>query len=682
MFCSSSSETTGRGRIASAIGALVVLFLLGLCLHNIAAILPASRWGEVFRGPPVDDIPLILLRESLLPRLIVAVLCGWALGLAGALFQVILRNKLAEPTTLGVSAGAQLALVASTFWLPELWGIGRLAVAFAGAAGATGTVFLLAWDRILSPGRLISAGLFVCLYCGALATVPVLLHGEALRGLFVWSSGSLLQDGWSAAWQLAALIGPISIIVFPLTRSMSLLALEDAHASALGLSVKLWRMTGILLAMLLSATVVSAVGVIGFIGLAAPALTRLAGARSPASLIAWSPAAGSLLLVAADQGVQALFPASAELPTGIATAIIGSSLVLWLSRRAAPEPPAGNDGSDPLARRLSKPALWLSLLAFALGALAWMSVHLGQGPTGWHFGSGDAWERVLSLRLPRVAVALAAGAALGGAGMLIQRLTGNPMASPELLGISSGAALAIVAAVLWLPIDNAVYQTAAASAGGAAALLALLVQTRRGPFASGRLVLVGVMLGTFMSAVVSLLLVSGDPRMAGLLPWMAGTTYQATFWSAGIVTLMTGVGLASAAATARWLTILPLGQVISRGVGVPIRASHIVLISITALLTGTAVVSVGPLSFVGLLAPHMVTMSGLQRPLHQLFGSAMLGACLMVLADWLGRNLLFPFEIPAGLFAAIVSGPYFFFLMWSSAKARLPYGFGVSRSNG
>lgn len=110
---------------------------------------------------------------------------------------------------------------------------------------------------------------------------------------------------------------------------------------------------------------------------------------------------------------------------------------------------------------------------------------------------------------------------------------------------------------------------------------------------------------------------------------------------------------------ARWLEILPLGEASSRAVGVGLTASRFRLLLVTAMLTGAATLIVGPLSFVGLMAPHMARMTGLQRPMPQLCGAAIIGALIMLLADWLGRNLLFPYQVPAGLLATFIGGPYF-----------------------
>ncbi|KGM30929.1 iron chelate uptake ABC transporter family permease subunit, partial [Inquilinus limosus] len=113
----------------------------------------------------------------------------------------------------------------------------------------------------------------------------------------------------------------------------------------------------------------------------------------------------------------------------------------------------------------------------------------------------------------------------------------------------------------------------------------------------------------------------------------------------------------------RWLTILPLGPATGRALGVSLARSRAALLLLAAILTAGATLTVGPLSFVGLMAPHIVRMLGLRRPTPQILAAGLLGAGLMVLADWLGRTIAFPWQVPAGLVATFVGGTYFIWLM-------------------
>jgi iron complex transport system permease protein len=157
---------------------------------------------------------------------------------------------------------------------------------------------------------------------------------------------------------------------------------------------------------------------------------------------------------------------------------------------------------------------------------------------------------------------------------------------------------------------------------------------------------------------------SGDPRFSFLLAWMAGSTYgitgtQAFFYVGSALILVPLTVL-----THRWIGLLSLGEVMSREAGIAIGRARGTILLLSAGLTAASILLIGPLSFVGLIGPHLATAIGLRRPLHHLLGGMLLGGLVMIAADWLGRNLLFPYQIPAGLLAALVGGPYFLLMQW------------------
>lgn len=182
---------------------LLVLFIAALWLSwvNFNAALPRAQWGEALWQPSVDSIAQMLFHFSLLPRVAVSLLVGAGLGLVGVLFQQVLRNPLAEPTTLGVATGAQLGITITTLWaLP-----GVLTAQFAALAGACivgALVFGVSWGKRLSPVTLILAGLVVSMYCGAVNQLLVIFHHDQLQSMFLWSTGSLTQTDWSVVQQL------------------------------------------------------------------------------------------------------------------------------------------------------------------------------------------------------------------------------------------------------------------------------------------------------------------------------------------------------------------------------------------------------------------------------------------------------------------------------------------------
>ncbi|EKA29043.1 iron-hydroxamate transporter permease subunit, partial [Yersinia enterocolitica subsp. enterocolitica WA-314] len=272
-------------------------------------------------------------------------------------------------------------------------------------------------------------------------------------------------------------------------------------------------------------------------------------------------------------------------------------------------------------------------------------------------------QALLHWRWPRVLAALAAGMMLAVAGTLIQKLTGNPMASPEVLGISSGASFGVVIMMFIVPGNALAWLLPAGSLGAAATLLLILIVAGRGGFSPGRMLLAGIALSTAFTTVITMLLASGDPRMRGLLAWISGSTYAvdgSQALSTGVIAL---VLIALAPLCRRWLMILPLGSVTARALGVALAPSRLAILLLAAIMTAAATLTVGPLSFVGLMAPHMARMLGFRRAIPQLFITAILGGLLMVFADWCGRMLLFPNQIPAGLLATFIGAPYFVYLL-------------------
>jgi iron complex transport system permease protein len=370
-----------------------------------------------------------------------------------------------------------------------------------------------------------------------------------------------------------------------------------------------------------------------------------------------------LLVWAADQIVQAIGTLTgAELPAGMLTGLLGAPLMLVLLPRLHERHVDLNEDLPSRRRMPAGPLLALSLLAIVAVTLALIA---GQGVSGWWWAASG--ELVLNWRTPRVAASFAAGAALALAGMIMQRMTGNAMASPELLGVSSGAALGMVLVVLLVPeLDRAVLLGGAAM-GALLVLQAIFLLGRRSSLSPERLLLTGVAVTTIVATLSSMVMLSGHPRLDLLLRMVSGSTYLVSAQEAAATVLVASAGIGLVFLTARSLAILPLGQAAATALGLAIGRSRMVLLLIASLLTGAATLVVGPLSFVGLVAPHLVRMIGLAGPAAQGIGSALAGGILMALADWVGRNIAFPWQIPAGLLAALVCCPYF---LWLVARRR------------
>ena len=648
----------------AALLSLLFLLALGLTLVNLQQALPLAQWSQALWSPATDNVSQMVFHYSLLPRLVLALQVGAGLGLAGLLFQQVLRNPLAEPTTLGVSSGAQLGITVATLWQLPGGAVTQQFAALIGAVVVGVLVFGVAWRKRLSPVTLILAGLVLSLYSGAVNQIFAIFNHDQLQNMFLWSTGALNQMSWENVLQLWPRLLLALLLTLALLRPLTLMGLDDGVAKNLGLALSVARVGGLGLAILLSAQLVNVAGIIGFIGLFAPLLAKMLGGRRLITRMLLAPLTGALLLWLADSCVLWLSTHWRDIPTGTATALLGVPILLWLlpRLRTGSVPPALNQGDKVPAERQNL-LRWALTGLVILALLGWGGLAFGRDAQGWVWSAGEMLQSLLPWRAPRVLAALVTGLMLGVAGSLIQRLTGNPMASPEVLGISSGAAFGVVMMMFFVPGDALAWLLPAGALGAALTLLVIMAVASRGGFSPERMLLAGMALNSAFVTLLMLLLASGDPRMGGLLSWISGSTYNISGTQAVQSAVCALVLVSLAPLASRWLTLLPLGSATARSAGMALTPARLSLLLLAAALTASATLTIGPLSFVGLMAPHMARMLGFRRALPQLLLSGLLGAGLMVLADWCGRMLAFPDQIPAGLMATFLGAPYFIWLL-------------------
>ncbi|WP_421780286.1 Fe(3+)-hydroxamate ABC transporter permease FhuB [Kiloniella litopenaei] len=610
------------------------------------------------------DVQQMLFLFSGLPRLSIAILCGLALGFSGAILQLALRNPLASPTTMGVSAGAYLALVIAGLFFPATLVYGREVIALVGAGVAAALVFGLMARRDFSPISLVLTGLIVSLYFGALASLLVLLNDRYLASLFIWGAGSLSQQSWdvvNSLWPQLAVLFCLSMIM---VRPFSLLVLGDSSASSLGVSPGMIRFFAVSIAIALAAFVTSAVGVIGFIGLVAPMIVRLCGARKVLSQLIWSALIGATLLWMTDAVIQILAGSLREfVPTGAVTALLGSPLLLFLIPRMKFETVVQTDSAPVVWRQVAGLRLLMIMSVISIGIVI-LAVTLGRdADLGWAFDLSGNWDLVYQWRVPRVIAAFGAGIMLALAGMILQRLTGNIMASPEVLGINAGAMMGIGICIYLVVGVGPETMAIGALLGASIVFAALFAFGKKSGFQPERVILIGVALGALIDALIGALAATGDLRSVHLLRIMAGSTYGVSLTSACGALFLGCALMMPLLLGARALDVLNLGEKVSLALGVNVRKSRFVLFAVASCLTAGATVLVGPLSFVGLMAPHIARSLGVHQARLQMVISALAGGSLMVVADWIGRVIDYPYEMPAGLLSALVGTPLLLVLM-------------------
>jgi iron complex transport system permease protein len=299
---------------------------------------------------------------------------------------------------------------------------------------------------------------------------------------------------------------------------------------------------------------------------------------------------------------------------------------------------------------------------YGMKTLATALITHGGGEPGAAAGAGSLLRQVIfELRLPRALNAFSTGGLLALAGVLMQVLLRNPLADPYVLGISGGAAVAALAAML-LGLGGLLIDWAAGLGALGATVLVFALAHARGGWTPQRLLLNGVVVASGCTAIVSLMLALGDEsRLRGMLFWLMGDLSFSDFSPAALAILLV-IGT-FAAAGARSLNVLARGEVESQSLGLSLMPARIALFCATAALTATAVTTAGGVGFIGLVTPHLVRLVAGSNHRVVVPASILLGGSLLTLADTLARVAAAPRMLPVGALTALIGVPLFLILL-------------------
>lgn len=266
-----------------------------------------------------------------LPRIILAILIGSSLSAAGALLQSVMRNPLADPGTIGVSAGAGTAATTILLIFPQLSASVPL-FAFGGAALACVLIYTMAWKGGVDPTRIILSGVAINSVLGAYNSLLQLMNSDSLEGVLAFMNGSLSGRGWHQV-QIAACYASVGLVMaFLCIKSANALQLGEEMAKSLGVKVSLNRVLLSAVAAFLAAATVSVAGMIGFVGLVVPHIARLLVGSDYKVMMPVSVVLGAVVLLAADTVGRTVVPGM-EIPVGIVMAVCGGPFFLYLLRK-------------------------------------------------------------------------------------------------------------------------------------------------------------------------------------------------------------------------------------------------------------------------------------------------------------------------------------------------------------
>ena len=682
-----ASVRARRARVALAVAVALLLVAVVLSLGVGARPIAPSTIVDALVAPDPADADHIVLLTQRIPRTVIGILAGAALALAGTVMQGLTRNPLADPGLLGVNAGASVAVLASITLLGVTTPSGFVWFAFGGAALAAVVVAVIGsrGPEGGNPAKLALTGAAVTAGLTAVTLLILTTDHVALDVYRYWSVGGLTARGLDSVALVAVPIAlGIGLALFS-ARGLDLIALGADTATGLGHDVNRTRGIGILATILLCGGATAIAGPIVFVGLVIPHALRAIVGDDHRWLMAIGIPAGASLLLLADVIGTGDRPARrgagrhrdrvrrcAHAHLARAAPQTGHAVSVDALTVRATAPVSALEGVRRAARR--RRALVVSGVLTLVFAIALLALTLGDFPlsleqvwrTLWGDGTRAESYVVLQVRAPRLAMALVAGAALGASGALLQSLLGNPLASPDLLGISGGSGVAAIFALLVLGTTGPALALAA-FIGGIVVAGFLLLAGRTPADGGYRLIIAGVGVSFLAGAATSLLMVRAKIEQAQTaMLWLTGSLSSTPWWQVLTVAVVGLIMIPAVIASARWLPIVQLGAPTAAGLGVRPGLVRVVTVTAAVVLTAVTCAFLGPISFIALCAPAIA------RPLlgHASAGiatSALLGAAMLAAADLVAQFAIPGMSVPVGVVTGAIGA---LFLLWLLATSK------------
>ncbi|WLD10601.1 iron ABC transporter permease [Planctellipticum variicoloris] len=660
--------------LPGAVGLVAAIFAASLLVGPTE--IPLETVFRVLRGQGVNSDSHLILRDIRLPRSLLTLMVGASLAVAGAVMQGVTRNPLAGPSIMGLSGGAALASLISLIAWPALSYNGSIVATFVGAAVGYGCVLGVAalTPGGFSPVRIALAGAVVSALFSAVTQGLVIAYGMSSTMLYRTIGGIT-----NVTWDQVVAVAPCCVAglagAWWLAPGITILSLGDDVARNLGLRSFQIRVASTVLVLLLTGSAVAVAGPVGFVGLMTPHVCRLAVGADQRRLLPLSLVAGAGLTTLADLIARTILGARGELPLGIVTSMLGAPCFLWLIRSRRHQRLDVEVPRQVPPRECWRPRVVLPLAAGLLCAIFLIALHHGKAEFPLDatarvlVGQGRPEEQLVlwSIRIPRLIFAVLIGVGVAVAGTILQAVLRNDLAEPGILGVSSGASLAIVVllAVCGHSALGSLFLVPLAGICGALGITGLVyLLCRGGQQSSPKLLLTGVALSSIASSMTLLLSLQLSSEIhAFVVAFGAGSMNAAGWNSIAMLAAILVLLVPLAWSFSPTLNVLRLGDQAAMSLGVALPGWSLGLLSLAVAICASCLAVAGDMIFLGMIAPHIArrlvgTDHAAVIPL-----AGLVGATLVILADMIGGSILPNSEIPAGVFVSALGAPYFLYLL-------------------
>ncbi|MBK1973786.1 iron ABC transporter permease [Campylobacter sp. TTU-622] len=603
-----------------------------------------------------SDLFIFILKNYVLSRIGVCFICGVLLSLASLLLRKILHNILVSDTTLGVSSASGFFLLLSSLFFPFIYENFKILIAFFGAIIILIPIFVLGYKKRFNNVSIILLGLISSLFFSALTSLFILLYPEESKAFLFYNSGYFTQNGLKDFFQIIFYSSIGFIFLYFFSSSFKILTLGDIIAKSLGANIILSKAITLILSAYLVALVVSFVGSVAFLGLFASILIHQFKFDDIKKEFLFCSLVGGFLLSNIDLILQLLqLLGNINLPTGSMVPFLGIPLLIYVIFKKIKDYSNDCYFLDENHFFISKYILF-SIVFILLILFFIMNLYFDFLNLKIDFSTP---KEIFDLRIYKLIILACSGILMAIAGFILQRLSFNAMASSEFLGINSGASLGVLFALWFMPF--LVWPLALIGALAILFLLVFFYFVQK--ISMQKIILLGVCIMFLTDAFFKIVLLSADIRVYSFLAFTQAGILNASFNNALIILIFTIISFLIMPFFTRWLNALRLGEVCAINIGLDLFKVRIILLIFCALISVLVVLNTGPFSFISLLAPHLANLFFIQNMKMKLFLTTLIGALFMLLAEFLSKLLIFPYEIPLGIIATLLGSVYFIFMV-------------------
>ncbi|MBZ7930116.1 iron ABC transporter permease [Campylobacter molothri] len=588
-----------------------------------------------------------------LSRFFMCLLCGFLLAFSSLILRIVMQNPLASDTTLGVAPSASFTILIATLFFPDFLNISKVLMGFLGAFLILFLIFIFMLKKYLNSTSIILLGLISGMVFGALNSLLILFYPEESKSFLLFNSGYFTQNGFKDIIELFCYSSIALISLYFFIPYLKILNLGDELASSVGQNIFYVKFFALCLSAYFITLVVSFVGVISFLGLFASIFVKFFKIKKLRKEFLICGFLGFFLLFGVDLFLQILqITKGIDLPTGGVLALIGSPLFIFGVFKMLKE--NFSDDGIYIFSYFKERYIILGLILLVL-MLFFLNLYFDFSTLSFKNISNE----ILALRLNKLVILLLCGILLALVGFILQRLSFNPMASPEMLGINSGTSLGVLFALYFSLEHIQIF----AIIGALLVLCFLFFLSTKLNINIQKIILIGIAIMFFVDALGKIFLASGDFKAYTFLAYTQAGLINIDKNLSLFLLIYTGIFLSTLYILYPNLKIFSLGENCALSVGLNVVKVKIVFLILSAFACALSALCIGPFSFVGLLAPHIMRLLGIKKFYNQLFVAALLGICLMFLAYFISKIVLFPYEIPLGVIATLLGGIYLLFMM-------------------